>query len=279
VVAAGLENGEIQLWDVIGDPKKPKSTFFLNKDDRVLDLKFSQDGRYLFSGHGSGAILQWDVNQAIYNHGININYLVKRKPVSFSVYGLALVGEEGQHLAIGGRYNSLVLWNWKQNKLRSLQYKPLGGQEDYILSLNSAEFKPNLLATSDTQGQITLWNMQPCLTRDGECEVIEQWSDGHGGKAVRSVALSNDGCYLVSGGDDGQVKLWNLTTDGKRSSPEGKLVTYVRNSFDRFLVESHKYNSVDVKVVDKHILVVAGNQDRQVSFKKLDLDPSSECSR
>jgi len=278
VIAAGLENGEIQLWEVLGDAKKPESSFSVNKGDRVLDVKFTQDGHYLFSGHGSGAVMVWNVDQALLSHDTNIDRPVQKRLFNFTIYGLTLVGQEGHNLVIGGRYNSLVMWNWKQNKLQSLPYQPLGGQEDYIVSLSSAEYKPYLLATADNQGQITLWNMQPCLNGNGECQVLSQWSDGHGGKPVRSLALSNDGCYLVSGGDDNRVWLWPLTKEGKRSSTTGTLVFSEDSFFDRLLSASRNYNSVDIKIVNKHILVIAGNQDRRVHYKKLNLDPNSECS-
>jgi WD40 repeat protein len=61
IIATGLENGEIQLWDLLSAEKTPQHSFFFQKDDRVLGLEFTQNSRYLFSGHGSGLVLQWDL--------------------------------------------------------------------------------------------------------------------------------------------------------------------------------------------------------------------------
>jgi WD40 repeat protein len=279
LVAAGLENGEIKLWDVLGDGKNTRTTFVVNQDDRVFDLKFSPDSRYLFSGHGSGSVMQWDVNQAIYNKSKTVVKNVPSKLVNFSIYSLALVGEDKQNLVIGGRYNNLVVWNWKQQKSFNMKYSQPGSQKDYIFSLAGAEYNSNRLATSDNQGRITLWNMEKCLNNNGECEIIDQWIDGHGGKAVRSVALTGDGCYLASGGDDGRVVLWSLTKEGRRFTSTGQQVYSALNMFNQTSSDQHGFNSVDVKVVNQRLLLIAGNQDKQVIYKNLPLDTKSNCSK
>lgn len=264
VVAAGLENGEIQIWDVLGRTGKPKATFSFNQADRVLNLAFSEDSRFLFTAHGSGLLLQWDVYNAFLGNLDSLNKPVKKQDVKFSVYGLALVGEDKRKLAIGGRYNKLAIWNFEQDKLRDILYKPAGSQNDYIVSLATADHKPNLLATADTMGHITLWDMGKCISQNNQqCEVIEQWSNGHGGKPVRSVAFSRNGCYLVSGGDDNRVMLWPLTKDGRRTLVNGK---QVRSN-------SQKFNSVDIKVVRNQILIISGNDDNRV---RLDMIPTKD---
>ncbi|HLO88312.1 MAG TPA: hypothetical protein VK203_25365 [Nostocaceae cyanobacterium] len=272
VVAAGLENGEVQLWDVTSASTKAKAIFSLDKADRVLALKFSPTSNYLFSGHGSGLVLQWDLNNALLTSAISSNQPIRiTKPLNggnfgFSVYGLALVGQEKENLVVGGRFNSLLVWNWRQNKAFKVPYLPAGSQDDYIVSLSSAEYKPERLATADNQGKITLWNMQPCLTNTGECQIIDQWNDGHSTKPVRSVAFTSDGCYLASGGDDNQVKLWPLTKEGKRANPTGKVVRSGR----------YKINSVDIKVVRDRIRILSGNDRRYVNYTELPND-NSQC--
>jgi hypothetical protein len=60
VIAAGLDSGDIQLWDTLKREQKP----IYRGTDRVFDLSFSFNSRYLYSGHGSGRIRQWDLKQA-----------------------------------------------------------------------------------------------------------------------------------------------------------------------------------------------------------------------
>ncbi|ALF53558.1 WD40 repeat-containing protein [Nostoc piscinale CENA21] len=270
VVAAGLENGEIQIWDVLGGTKKPKVTFSFNKADRVLGLEFSQDSRFLFSGHGSGLVVQWDVNSALLDDEETMTKPIKYKDVKFPVYTLTIAGQDKQNLVIAGRYNSLAVWNFSQDKLWKIPYNPPGSQNDYIVSMDSPEYKPHLLATADNMGQIALWNMTQCLKDSkNQCQILEKWSDGHGGKAVRSVALSRDGCYLASGGDDNRVMLWPLTQAGKRISPVGQVIRK----------EKQRFNSVDVKVVKNKILIISGNDDHKIRLDIRDLNRNFGCKQ
>ena len=286
--AAGLENGEIRIWNLLRKRQTPRA-FSYQRDDRVLDLAFSQGSSYLFSGHGSGWVLQWDIASDRLNANLKTSIkasnqteavsLVNQRKVDFAVYALALAGKRGQNLAIGGRFNQLMVWNWLQDSLRPLPYPYKGGQGDYLTSLDTALYQPYLLATGDTQGYITLWDLRQCLDeQEGICTPVDQWRQGHDGKPVRSVALSEDGCYLASGGDDGQVMLWPLTAGGKRNLDffDGQLMSRS--------VGRKRFNSVDVKVVQRkvvkqEVLVTSGSDDTQVRVNWFFPPTSLKCDR
>lgn len=259
IVAAGLENGEIQLWDVLGSHKKPIASFVNQKDDRVLALEFTKNSRYLFSAHGSGWVLQWDIEGNRSGRSAARNKPVAQHRSNFAVYALAVVvGKNKEYLAIAGRYNKLELWNFasKSKKARALPYPRPGAQDDYIQSLTVAANKPNLMATADTRGHITLWDMDKCLLKE-EC-VLDEWDKGHEGKPVRSLSLSKDGCYLASAGDDGRVMLWPLTREGTRDLEwsDGKQI--YRDWFRR------KINDVALILRENDILLVSGSDDHRV---------------
>ena len=257
-VAAGFENGEIQIWNLLFGERQ--SSFSYRNDDRVFDLAFPQDSRSLFSGHGSGLILQWGIEPGR-------RALTQVKPlrgfkVDFAVQSLALVGATENHLAIAGRYNRLTLLNLATETNREMPYRT-GGFNNYIMSLATASQQPDLLATADNRGSITLWNLRRCLADNkAPCEQVDDWSTGHGGAVVRSVALSADGCNLVSAGDDGRVVVWSLTADGTRSPAliEGK--TLYRSSVP--------LNTVDLIRTKDRILVASGSQDNQVRLHSID---------
>lgn len=270
LVAAGLENGEIQLWDVLGNRKEPIESFVYQKDDRVFALEFTKSSRYLFSSHGSGLVLQWDIEQDLSNKSPPRDKPVNTLPSDFAVYALAIVGGGDKNLAIAGRYNKLVLWNFTSNKSRPLPYRQGGGQDDYIQSLAVAAIKPNLMATADNQGYITLWDMRQCLVGDVNCEVLDVWSRGHGGKPVRSVSLSKDGCYLASAGDDGREVLWSLTPDGRR---DPKFLN--GREIGRFAT---KINDVALILREEDILLVSGSDDHQVRLLSVPKS-NTACSR
>lgn len=276
MIAVGLENGEIQLWDLLsskGDnrnPRSPLATFVYQKADRVLSLEFTADSRHLFSGHGSGLVFQWDIGYDVLRNRESDRSFFASEPINrpnnrfdagFAVYALELVGNDTQTLAIAGQYNSLVLWNLTDNSRQELPYPAPGSQEDYIFSIDAAEFNRNLLVTADRQGYITLWNLDQCLGSNQNCQPSDRWSTGHGNQPVQAVALSTDGCYLASGGADGGITLWPLTLNGTRANQEGYPVQKPKRK--------EIINSIDLKLVGDYILIISGSSDRQVRFKRL----------
>ena len=195
-IAVGLENGEIQLWDLLKQPDQPLRTLVKQNrqksglDDRVMALTTTLDARYLFSGYGSGRVYQWYIGPD--SSALDLDW---RKPINqifipeLAIYDVALIGPNDQTLAITGRYNKLLLWNWLQAETQNsppssrlglnnddattlfpIDY-PSGGQDDYITSLATAEQKTFRLATADNQGRIMVWNLANCLDQIGQCVI------------------------------------------------------------------------------------------------------------
>ncbi len=81
-----------------------------------------------------------------------------------------------------------------------------------ILSISCSQFnrsfpREDLLATGDSHGMIYLWKVK----QDGKLELSKSFP-AHG-SWVWSVALNSEGQLLASGGQDGIVKIWSITTD------------------------------------------------------------------
>ncbi|NEO26605.1 MAG: hypothetical protein F6K03_06840 [Kamptonema sp. SIO4C4] len=274
IVAAGLENGEIQLWSIIeGDALLDR--FVYQADDRVLALEYTQDSRSLFSGHGSGLVLEWDVNYSLdqlQDEDRNPRSPIDVQEFDFAVYDFDFVTPEEDILAIAGRFNQLVLWNREDDQTRTIRYES-GGKDDYIFSLDTAPLRPGLMVSADNQGKIILWNLNRCLDNNRSCEILDQWSDGHNQQPVRSVTLSEDGCYLATGGDDGRVVLWPLSRAGTRSNqyPQG---IEIAQSFGKrvdglFSPKLYpKINSVHLRTVEEWIYIASASDDTQVRVKR-----------
>jgi WD40 repeat protein len=302
IVAAGLENGEIQFWDIL--TRKKLSVLSLKKDDRVFGLAFTRDSRFIYSGHGSGRVLEWNLESGNKNP-------IRQAVVDFSISAIAMSEIAGQKLLlISGRFNQLALWDLRTDRLYHVRYrhqenptqnndqkgtqsaKTFTSQQQYIESLATAN---STLATADNQGYISLWDLSKrrcktlpniknaqknvtLFTRNQFCDIpiVNQWRDGHQNKPVRSVAFTNNGCYLASTGDDGRVMIWPLTTSGRRveETEAGKTKTEIEVS--RI---NTRLNSVDAVVNQNKLLIASDDYDNQIRFYRLDengLNPSCQ---
>jgi WD40 repeat protein len=270
VVAAGLENGEIQFWDIL--TSKKLNTLLYSPGDRVFGLAFTQDSRTLYAGYGSGRVLEWNLEgsktQPVKRKAIDIKY-----GVGFTVYAIALSERPGERLlVISGRYNQLALWDLQKDRVYRIAYEPppgmnpfsqaIASQNNYIESITTAG---STMATADNQGLITLWNLaeRKCSDKTKTCSVpiLDQWQDGHQEKPVRSIAFTNNGCYLASAGDDGRVMLWLLTTAGQRIA-EGDPSREIERINTRL-------NSVDAVILQGNLLIANDDYDNRIRFRRL----------
>jgi WD40 repeat protein len=288
-----LENGEVKGLNLLSGSVQ---NFSGAQDDRVFDLVFLRDSRTLFTGHGSSLI------QRHLFDGPGGASLPQSIDAKFAIRALAVVGEDDRYLAIAGRYNQLKLLDLQsidpdpgnQNagaagvSVHRLPYNS-GGSEAYIMGLARAESQPNRLAVADNQGQISLWDVGQCLAPvspkplgsepivgarpapiSGNCKPIESWP-GHGGAAVNALALSANGCYLASAGDDGKVRLWPLTSRGTRRSEQvnGQVLSE----------SSQRFNSVDLIQRRDRLLIASGGDDHRVRLDSVAIDRSErDCS-
>lgn len=301
-IAVGLENGEIQLWDVALGEQLRRLT--LQGNDRVFDLDFTKNSRYLLSGHGSGIVRIWDLNNPDDTPPIAQAY------PKFAVSTVA-IQEQSQETqtnssalaVIAGQYNRLVLWNWQQRQLYQVAYThsstaefaSSAGQHDYINSVDISDDQ-QWLVTADSQGYITLWDMQQlrqCVqssqqsgsvsaAEDGvgnaiasiTCEnsVLGWWREESNPQPIRSVALSQRGCHLASVGDDGRVLWWTLHSDAISDEQRLRKPTVVAQ------FSGTQLNSVDITATRDHVLIASdANRNRVWLFQRKRTNSYADC--
>lgn len=248
-IAVGYENGSTEIISL----RMPQPPLVLahNLGDRVFDLQFTTDAQTLFTGYGSGALRRWDLS------GLPRGDLrpVQGEEVGFAVQTLVLI--PNNQLLVGGRFNRLVIWDWVQDTVIPFPYLSGGGDQDYITSLATAPGQPHRLAIADNQGRISLWDLQACPppgSPAGPCRPLYTWADGHGDQSVRALALTENGCALVSGGADGQINLWAIQADGRIANQR------------RLGQSRHAIDTVDVTLRDNRLLAVSGGHNGRVKL-------------
>jgi WD40 repeat protein len=301
-IAAGLENGDIQLWRV-----SPPDELKFNPEhigDRVFDLAFTQDSQYLFSAHGSSTIRQWAMQSSLSSRDDTLTRPFKKVSIPNTAISALAVSDQGNQpwVAIAGQYNRLALWsptkkigqgsetiyvfNYSWDKLSELNpgFELVSGQYDYINSLAIAKGNPNILVTADNKGLITTWSisrLQSCALSQNSslesakdtfkntvkfvsCEgaILAQWNaGGEKHQSVNAIAITQDGRYLVSAGDEGKILLWQLDENGQLTKPSPLRTKFLGT----------RLKSVDIQQPDKqHVLIASdapGNQVKLYSEK------------
>ncbi|MEM7063507.1 MAG: WD40 repeat domain-containing protein [Cyanobacteria bacterium P01_B01_bin.77] len=298
-IAVGLENGGIQLWKV--DPPEYIPSFLDGvRLDKVFDLAFTQNSRYLFSGHGSGRVHQWDMERQ--------TNLVKPLYLGVTISSLDVIERVsgGSWVAIATQFNRLVLWDWQRSRAYDIRYTwpmeedhapaipPVISSNSYLTSLDVADGGTRMV-TADSVGFITLWNVntliqcaQTSTQRSPLADETEksghelfiatckeakllQWPQNFDGQAVRGVAMTADGCYVASTGDNGHIDLWRINNN---------------NQLDHFKlarIPKRSLNSVDIHLTTNDgehpnpndiVLVAADTAEHRVQLFRKALSPN-----
>lgn len=269
-VAAGLANGAIQIWDLptrqrLAELRDPND----QTEDRVFDLVFTKDARTLFSSHGSGKIRIWQRSSGESFSPSPAKILTlpehRQQSVKYQVRAITLSPDD-QLLISAGSKSTLALWNLNTPDSTPRLLLPQASEEDYIWD---AVFAPNskTLATSDSQGFITLWDLEQCQidqmpnrSNTSSCP-WRRWQavQDSGRVAVRSLKFNTDGTYLVSASDDGKVMLWSML--GLESAAE---LTTVHLDGEVLMTSPEKISTIDLLDTEQNLLVLSGGDDRQV---------------
>ncbi len=307
-LAAGMENGVIQGWNVEAGDKQYELKDPSDKTaDRVFELVFSPSALTLYSGHGSGKIRVW-AKQPFKSFQFEPNPVTVLSLISslnYQVRALALKTKPVQNgfetsLVSAGQYKRLILWDLLEPEPnqhnRSLKFlsspkllllkEPSGrqGQNDYIWSVAFVpKTNQKLLTTSDSDGYITIWDLDQCQdninppSKLNEHEPIEQKCEPHdrwraAETSVRSLAFApHDDRQLVSAGDDGRVVIWPLTVDHKLDLQDNSVKCSKEQGIcsGREIYNSpNKLNSVDVQ--KKGVtMIVSGGDDFKVRLHRL----------
>lgn len=184
-VASGDDDNTIRIWDPVLGTEVAK----LQSGSEyvwIYTLDFAPDAFVLASGDYDGNVNIWDVEQGILLKNLTDDAVTEVYSVAFS--------PDGSMLAAGGEGGSVVIWH-------AATYEEVSRIEGLPGDVEALAFSPDadMLATA-VEGDVFLWDVASGILR----------AKLAGSFDINAVQFLPSGDYVVTGDDDGMIKIWDL---------------------------------------------------------------------
>jgi WD40 repeat protein len=236
LLASGGEDKKVRLWDVVTRSEK---TVLKGHKGCVYALAFSPDGRFIATGGGRNELFVWDRDTATRTPAAGHTVLVSA--VAFTPDGRSLVsgagnvfdshyggevkvwgstgwqqvwGEtvpggawavaispDGSTLAVGSGGQKIAVRKW-------IGLRNPGTEEPLVLDAKSAVRGVAFSPDGKFVAAAAAWSVQVWALKGGN---LRHTLRGHK-DVVWGVAYSLDGTRIVSGSEDGSVKVWDAAS-------------------------------------------------------------------
>lgn len=178
----------VRIWDWVDDEEQPSLT---RHTERILSLQMSDDGRYCATSSKEATYL-WELK--------GLGTKVLRAPTSG--WGVRFTSQDS--LMIAGQ-NRIILWDYLENKIvfdRSY--------EDRLNAISGAvTHDGESMIIGHYEKQMSCWSLSK-KKLNWRINALTGPVTRHGW--IRSVLISKDEREVISGGGDGQIHFWDLTT-------------------------------------------------------------------
>lgn len=199
LVSAGSDR-QVRLWD--WQAGQLVRTFTAESDEEKF-VAIDPKGQFVASSDGE-AIEIWE--------GATGKRRLTLQPDGF--VGAIALSPNGRTLASGGRTPNVTLWNLNTGEV--LQTLDIDPDNSVGSEVHSIAFSPDgqhlAVAISTWYKDLALWSENVVQVWDVATGTsIARWQ-GHD-ETVRSIAFSTDGKTLISAGEDGTIKFWEIAGD------------------------------------------------------------------
>ncbi len=214
-IAAGGTSDSLRIWDISDYPSTESHIDLTDLPNDVTAIKFSPDGRWLATGFVDGNVYLWDMESSSPPYRLMplIGHTRQANALAFS--------PDSRWLATGGGGGSVHLYDLTQTDPAS-DYAQLLGVENTNQNALALDFSPDSrwlaagvnLGTDESPGYAV--NLFDTQSSDPASEPISLL--GHL-RRIRSVDFNADGSWLATGGDEGTIFLWDMTTANPAGNP------------------------------------------------------------
>jgi WD40 repeat protein/DNA-binding SARP family transcriptional activator len=190
VLSAG-DYGQARIWDATGHEM---ASLFNGKDVDLYDASFSPDGRRVATAGSDGALRIWSARSGRLLHKIALD-LQPLYSVQFS--------PDGRRVVTGGADGAVRVSDIRGGPVLT----EIKGHHDRVYDAGFMGDSGHVYSAG-TDGTVRIW----ALPKTATLPVDEAG-------APFAPSFSPDGTLVVSGYDNGEVRLWNPTTNSQRRIP------------------------------------------------------------
>lgn len=186
LVAGATDNGQIRVWDTETGSQR---LICEGHSSWVYSVTFTNDGKHILSGGEDQTVRIWDSETGIELKKL-LGHTTRIRSIVTSTDGLlaASAGEDGD-ICIWDIDTGYCLQNYKHEaRVWRLAFVP----------------STKILLAADSNHTLKFWDIE-----SGECKKTLN----HFEKSIRSFAISPNGFWYASVGEQGKVQLWSIEND------------------------------------------------------------------